>query len=430
MKIALVRPSTISGEAVAPASKPYTHRAYAAALLSEGVSRIAYPLRSGDTDATRRACVLLGAGIEDEGDLVSVRGGVFRTPDDVIDVGNSGTTLRFFTAISAHAPGGYAILTGDDSIRRRPMEPLLKALRMLGVECWSSKLDGTAPIVVRCGGIEGGEARIAGGISSQFISALIYASTRSRRGARIVVEGEPVSRPYIDASLEVLRRFGFRVEREGYSLFEVEGGQGGRPCEFRVPGDFGSASFLMEGACLTGGEVVVRGLSPDLPQADSAIIGILESLGCGVEVSGDFVRVRGAERIHGGEYDLRDSPDLLPVVACIAARSREETVIRGVGHARFKESDRVMVMAGELRKLGVEAEPLPDGLRVRGRERIEGGCVLDPHGDHRVFMALTMLAASTERGCAVRDPEVSAISYPQFLDHARSLGLRVEVVEA
>lgn len=428
-RIILVRPSMLMGEVKAPPSKPYTHRAYAAALLSDGTSRIINPLKSRDTDATRRAVTLLGAEIEEHEDQVSVKGGTFRTPDNIIDVENSGTTLRLFTAISAHAPAGYTILTGDDSIRRRPMEPLLRALRMLSVECWSSKLDGTAPIIVRGGGIEGGEARIMGEVSSQFISALIYASTRSRRGARIMVEGEPVSRPYIDASLEVLARFGFRVEREGYRLFEVEGEQRGRPCEFKVPGDFGSAAFLMAGACLTGGSIIVRNLSLDLPQADSAITAFLRELGCRVEISEDAVRVDGGGRICGGEFDLRDSPDLLPVMACMGAKCSEEVVLKGVTHARFKESDRITVMARELAKLGVDVEPLPDGLRIRGKNRIEGGCILDPHGDHRIFMALAMLAASTEKGCAIRDPEVAEVSYPQFLEHARGLGLNAEVME-
>ena len=423
-----VYPSRLFGEVEAPPSKSYTHRAYAAALLADGESILINPLRSRDTEATKNACTLLGAGVREEGRRVLVRGGAFKTPDDVIDVGNSGTTLRFFTAISALAPKGYAILTGDESIRRRPMKPLLEALRSLGVWCRSSRLDGRAPIIVRCGGVDGGEARITGGISSQFISALLYASVRSRRGARIIVDGEPVSRPYIDASLEVLRRFGFRVRREGYALFEVEGCQVGEPCEFRIPGDFGSAAFLLAGGQLTGGEVIVKSLDRSLPQADSAIIEVLRGISCDVEVSGDRVRVRGSGGGCGGEYDLRDSPDLLPVLAVLASRSRGETVIRGVGHARFKESDRIMCVASELRKLGIEVEVLEDGLRIRGRGRIEGGCLLNPHGDHRLFMAFTILAASTERGCLVDGAETAAISYPQFLDHVRRLGLRFEEV--
>jgi len=425
----LVRPSVVSGEIEAPPSKPYTHRAYAAALLSEGVSRLIRPLKSRDTEATRRACILLGGRVSDGGNGVLVVGGKLKIPEDVIDVENSGTTLRLFTAISALAPGGYAILTGDDSLRKRPMKPLLESLKDLGVECWSSRLNGTAPIIVRGGGMRGGETKITGEVSSQFISALLYASTKSDHGARIMVEGELVSKPYVDASREVLRRFGFTVKNEGYELFEVEGCQDGVPCEFKVPGDFSSAAFFMAGAHLTGGGVKVRGLSLDLPQADSAIIEILKKMGSSVRTAQDSVKVDSSGRRGGGEYCLRDSPDLLPIVAVMAAKSREETIIKGVKHAKLKESDRISAVASELKKLGITVEVLQDGLKIKGMEKLKGGCVLSPHGDHRMFMALVILAAATKEGCIVEDPEVTKISYPEFLEHAKRLGLRIEVLE-
>ena len=401
-----------------------------AALLSDGVSRVSNPLRARDIDATLRACRMLGATIVKSGEDVEVFGGGLRLPEDVIDVGNSGTTLRFFTAISALAPEGFVILTGDESIRRRPMQPLLDALRLLGVECWSSRLNGCAPLIVRGGGLRGGEASIEGGVSSQFISALLLASVRSRDGVSLRVEGDPVSKPYIDATIEVLRRFGFRVEREGYELFRVEGGQRGEAACFKVPGDFGSASFLMAGAHLTEGEVKVNGLDLELPQADAAILDVLKAFGSEVEVGAGGVRVVGAGGGGGGELDLRDSPDLMPVAAVMAAKSPEETLIKGVGHARFKESDRISTTALELRKLGVEADVLPDGLRIRGRRALEGGATLESHGDHRLFMALTVLAASTKRGCKVRGAEWAEISYPDFLNDLRSLGARLELMNA
>jgi len=424
----LVKPSMISGEVEAPPSKVYTHRALAAALLAEGESIIENPLNSRDTAATRRACRLLGAGLREAVGRVEVEGGHLEAPDDVIDVENSGTTLRLFTAISSLIPSGYAVLTGDESIRRRPMQPLLSSLRMLGVNCWSSRLNGCAPIIVEGGGMRGGEARIRGDVSSQFISALLYASTKSRRGARIEVEAGAVSRPYIDATVAVLERFGFRIERSGYRIFEVEGEQAGRPCIFKVPGDMSSAAFLMAGAHLTMGELIIRGVDLSLPQADAEIIEILRGLGSLVQISAGLVRVVGAGG-GGGEFNLADAPDLLPIVAAIAAKSPSETVIRGVEHARFKESDRIRSMRVELSKLGVRVEELPDGLRIIGRERLEGGCALESHGDHRIFMALAILAASTERGCVVEGADLIDVSYPGFLDDARALGLRFEILE-
>ena len=424
----LIRPSVIEGEVWAPPSKSYTHRAFAASLLAEGASYIERPLNSKDTMATLRACEMLGAGVIEEEAAVEITGGEFKLPEDVIQVENSGTTLRFFTAISSLAPPGWVVLTGDKSIRRRPMQPLLDALKRLGVESWSARGDGCAPIIVKSGGLKGGATRIRGDISSQFISAIIFASVRAEEDVVLWVEGRPVSKPYIDASIEVLNRFGFKVRRRGYTLFEIEGNQVGKPTRFRVPGDFGSASFILAAAHLTEGAVIVRELDPDFPQADKKILEVLRRFGSRVRVMRNGVKLLGGGEGGGGEFTLTDSPDLLPVVAVLAAKSREETLIRGAEHARLKESDRIETTATELRKLGVKVEVLKDGLRIIGKERLEGGVELDSHQDHRLFMALAALAASTERGCIINGAEWAAISYPQFLRHMKSLGAVVEEV--
>ncbi|MFB0543243.1 MAG: 3-phosphoshikimate 1-carboxyvinyltransferase, partial [Candidatus Bathyarchaeia archaeon] len=175
-----ISPSQVSGRVSAPPSKSYTHRAVILASLSEGECDIINPLNSRDTLASFNACKALGVEIEAQERLWRVSGtGRIHTPEDVINVENSGTTLRIITAVSALAPGGYTVLTGDGSTRRRPMQPLLDALHGLGVECWSTRVDGTAPIVVRGGGIEGGETWIRGDISSQFISALLISTPKA-----------------------------------------------------------------------------------------------------------------------------------------------------------------------------------------------------------------------------------------------------------
>lgn len=421
-----VGPSTLEGEVRAPPSKSYTHRAFAAALLAEGEGIVERPLISSDTLATTRACRMLGAKVSEDEAGARVSGSGFILPDDVIDAENSGTTLRFFTAISSLAPPGHVILTGDASLRKRPMQPLLDALKHLGVECWSARGNGCAPVIVRAGGMRGGAARVKGGVSSQFISALLLASVKAQEQAVIWVEGQVVSKPYIDATLEVLDRYGFRVVRKGYTLFEVEPEQTGKPAHFKVPGDFGSASFILAGAHLTGGWAKVNDLDPTLPQADMRILEILREFGSNVRMEVDAVSVYGVGGGGGGVFTLTDSPDLVPIVASLAAKSGEETVIKGVEHARFKESDRLTVTAHELSKLGVQVQVTRDGLRIRGSERLRGGVQLDAHGDHRLFMALAVLAASTKKGCVIEGAEWAAVSYPQFLRHLKALGVTVK----
>lgn len=421
-----VGPATLTGRVTAPPSKSYTHRAYALALLTDGESFVEDPLNSGDTRMTLNACRMFGAEIREGEGGVSITGGSLRLPENVVDAGNSGTTLRIFTAVSSLPPPGYVVLTGDESLRRRPMQPLLDALRSLGVDCWSTRGNGCAPIIVRSGGLKGGETVIRGDVSSQFISAILIASVRAEDETMVRVDGRPVSRKYVDATIEVMRRYGYRVEREGYSYFAVEPRQVGRPVRFRVPGDFSSASFILAGACITGGRVQVENLDTELPQADSAILDILRDFGCSVHVRGSSVMVECAAVSTGDrEYDLTDSPDLLPVVAVLASRSRGETVIRGVKHARYKESDRITMTAMELGKLGVQVEVFEDGMRVKGRGDLEGGVVLDSHRDHRLFMAFTVLAASTRRGCVVDGLEWAEISYPSFRKDMETLGLRL-----
>ncbi len=425
-----VAPSILSGEIVAPPSKSYTHRVYAVSLLIEDKSTIINPLRSGDTYATLRACRQFGGELTEEGEnYIVLSGGELDLPDNVIDAENSGTTLRLFTALASLPPPGYIILTGDDSLRKRPMQPLLDALRMLGVECWSSRSNGCAPIIVKSGGLKGGETIIRGDVSSQFISALLIASTKAQNPVRIRVEGESVSKKYIDATMEVLRRFGFKVHRDGYSLFEVDPNQTGRAISFKIPGDFSSASFILAGAYLTGGRITVWNLDPNLPQADSAILNILKDFDVKVNVQGDKVTAEGSGPIDGDRvFDLKDSPDLVPVVAVMAAKTLGETVIKGVKHARFKESDRISSTALELMKLGVQVEVFEDGMKIKGVRNLEGGVELDTHNDHRLFMAFTILAASTLKGCIINGLKWVKISYPNFIEDLQKISASIKEI--
>jgi len=304
------------------------------------------------------------------------------------------------------------------------MGPLLEALMPLGVEAWSSRGNGCAPIVVRGGGVKGGETRVIGWQSSQYISAILMAGLGAERPVILSVEGEPVSRPYIDATIKTIQLFGGDVAREGYTWFEVRP-KPLRGVVFRVPGDFGSDSFLVAAAYVTGGEVVLRGLDTALPQADAAILELAEAMGADIKREGEAVRVRGTGVRRGVEASLRDSPDLLPVVAVMAAATPERSVIRDVAHARLKESDRIRNISAELGRLGVKVKQLPDGLEVVGPDRLEGGVAVESHDDHRLFMAFTVLGLSCSRGLRVAGVESADVSYPTFLGDLSRLGAYV-----
>ncbi len=416
----------VFGDVYAPPSKSYTHRAVFVASLAEGTSVVGSPLISRDTSATIGAVRRFGASVEQRESSLLVEGvGRPKVPDDVIDAMNSGTTLRIATAVASLASGGYTVLTGDESLRRRPMGPLLEALNQLGVEAWSTRGNGCAPVVVKGKGNLTGSCSIRGDVSSQFVSGLVIAGSASEGGLEVRLTGEVVSRPYIEATCEVVRRFGGRASFEG-SEVRVEGG-GLEPREFRVPGDFGLASFLMAVPVLMGGSLRVWNLDRSLPQADAMILEVLGEMGARFKAGRDHVEVYGSE-LRGVRVNLRDAPDLLPVIAVLACFAEGETVITGVGHARYKESDRISVLARELSRAGASVEELEDGLVVRGSALREA--VLDPEGDHRLFMAFAVLSLASQGRIATLGLESLDVSYPNFLLDLSSIGCEVEVLDA
>ena len=414
-----VRPSKAQGSVRAPPSKSYSHRALAVSLLCEGPSRVRNISRARDVIATLNAIRSFGAKISDEFTEIKIeppqRPSV---PDDVIYCGGSGTTIRFFVPISTLTEGGYTVLTGNDSLRRRPMGPIIDAINKLGGWAISSRMNGLPPLIVRGGGLKGGEVEIDGSISSQFFSGLMIASTRFESGLKMRPIGELVSRPYLEMTEEVLRRSGSRVELDEEIIVEPVPP---KSLEFEVPGDYGLAAFHMLAASVTGGRVIVEGLDNTVPQADYTVIDVLKSFGVEVREVGSSVIVEGKPR-YGARLNLKDSPDIFPIACVLASFVSEVSEIRGVAHARVKESDRVASMSSELEKVGVEVRELYDGLIIRGGNP-KGGVKLDSHGDHRIFMALLALAAATREGCIIEGEESVADSYPGFLEDSIKLGI-------
>ncbi|MGV8174847.1 MAG: 3-phosphoshikimate 1-carboxyvinyltransferase [Methanothrix sp.] len=417
--IARVQRSLLSGEVYAPPSKSYTHRAILITSLGPG-GIIKRPLISADTRATISASQAFGAEIEFDKEI-RVRGVSDRpeTPEDVINVQNSGTTLRFCSAVAALTEG--AVLTGDASIRTRPNGPLLSSLSDLGAQAFSIRNNGKAPLVVR-GRMRGGTARLNGGVSSQFLSALLIAAPLLKEDTRIEIEGELKSRPYAEITLDMLADAGIRIEA-GAQEFLVPGGQSFGLNGYTIPGDFSSASYPMAAAAVTGSEVTVKGVLPSR-QGDSAIIDILSRMGAKVSwdrEKGDL-RVKGGD-LQGVEVDASRTPDLVPTIAVLGSLAQGKTTVFNAEHVRHKETDRLHAMAVELSKMGADIKERPDGLEIVGG-RLHGARVHGYH-DHRIVMALAvagMVAGDTEIDTA----ESVDVSYPGFFQQMKSLGAEIE----
>lgn len=399
-----------------PGSKSYTHRALLMAALSGGVCRITDPLISRDIMATVNALRSMGSEISIGDGAVTVRTEVLHAPDRPIDVGNSGTTLRFITAVSSLFDSEVSI-TGDGSILRRPMGPLLDALSSSGAVCTSD--NGNPPITVR-GRLIGGRITVERSMSSQFVSSLMIVSPLIGRPVEIHMVGKETSDPYIDMTQWMMGEFGVNVEREG-DAFKVLP-QRYLPRDMAIPSDFSSAAYPLVAGALSG-EVSVRGLDIQCPQGDAGIIGILESAGCSMKRSGDTVTCRNEGRPRSMDIDLSGVPDLFPTVAVLLSVADGRSRLYNVPQLRYKESDRISSTVGMLSSLGADIEGTEDGCIIEGVERLKGGKV-DHRGDHRIMMAAAVASFVSEGAVSMEDDGCYSVSYPGFLDDMRSIGLR------
>lgn len=418
-------------EIEAPPSKSITHRAFALAMLAKGASRIINPLIAEDTLATINACEAFGAEIEGKKEkhdrdkkvfTVHGTGGELKKPEREIDVKNSGTTLRLFSAIAALDE--EALLTGDESIRQRPMQALINALNSLGAEARSLNKNGKAPVLVK-GKLKGGRASISGAISSQFISALLIASTYAEKTTEITIKDELVSKPYVDITLRAMHDFGVKAENQDYKRFIIEPGKY-KARDYVIEGDYSSASFFLALAAIKRINLKIKNLRKDSLQGDKRIIDILEKMGAKIERTKDYVLVKGEEikELESTEISLKDNPDLLPVIAMLACFANGETVIKEAAHARFKESDRIKSCTEELAKLGAEIKELKDGVEINGKKELKGATV-NSHGDHRIAMALAIAATEAEGRSEIINAESVKISFPEFFENLKRLGARI-----
>lgn len=406
------------GKVSPPPSKSHTHRAIIMSALSEGRCEVSSPLISFDTRATMDAVRAMGAVVTEREGSVTVECESIHAPDRTIDVMNSGTTMRLMTGISSLF-SEKVVLTGDSSIQKRPMGPLLDSLSAAGVECSSN--GGKPPVEVR-GPITGSELVIDGGVSSQFVSSLIMSSPLTGRPTDVRITGHLVSRPYIDITTSMMGKFGVEVTEEG-NVFHAEP-QHYRPTDYRVPADFSSSAFPLVAGGIAG-RVTARGMDMSDPQGDRKIIDVLKEAGCDVEVSGDEVTCSNTGRLEGAEIDMGDIPDLFPVVAVLLSTAKGRSRLYGAPHLRFKESDRIALTENMLRTLGADIRGTEDGCVIEGVERLHGGRI-EHNGDHRMMMAAAVASLVSDGPVSMENDACWNVSYPGFPEQMRSIGMDVE----
>lgn len=394
-----------------PGSKSYTHRMLIAAALCRGTSTLKNALISEDTQFTIDALRQMGIEIEINRTDVRVYGkaGRLGSCDAPIFLGNSGTSMRLLTAVAALGKGTYT-LTGTARMQMRPIKDLLDALQQMGVRAHALNGNGCPPVEVTGGTISADRVRINCERSSQYLSALLLTAPCTPRGLDIQVTGGPVSRPYVDLTIELIKRFGIRFERESYLKFKVPGGQLYQAGIYCVEPDCSQAAYFWGAAAVTGAQIKVMGVRADSAQGDVHFVDLLEKMGCQISRESDGIAVAGCP-LRAIEADMSDMPDQVPTLAVIAAFARGISVIKNVAHLQSKESDRLTATVTELKKMGIGAACTDNRLVVRGG--LPRGSVIDTYNDHRIAMSFAIAGLSVP-GLCIRDEACVGKSFPAF----------------
>ena len=413
----------VTGEVTLPGSKSLSNRALLLSALAEGTTRLKNLLRSDDTERMLAALRQLGTGIELSADWQSgeVLGnaGIFNTPD-VPDffLGNAGTAIRPLTAVLSLIPGDFTI-DGDQYMRERPIEHLVDALLTLGAQASYPAKVGCPPILLKGGLVNGGNVSIRGDISSQYLTALLMALPLAAKDSKITIQGEQVSKPYLDITLGMLKKFGVTASHENYQIFNIPGNQAYRsPGSFLIEGDASSASYFFGAAAIGRGPVRVHGLGKHSVQGDYQFLDIIELMGATVNRGESWTDVTGGE-LQGVDVDLNHIPDAAMTIAAMALFAQGKTVIRNIYNWRVKETDRMHAMAEGLTRLGATVQTTADSITIDPPSEIRAATI-DTYGDHRVAMSFS-LAALGNAPVTINDPECTRKTFPDYFDVFQSI---------
>lgn len=398
-------------EITVPGSKSYTHRILIAAALSDGVCIVENGLSSQDTLLTMSALRQMGVRIDEKGSKFVIHGtkGGLKPCSEPVFLGNSGTSMRLLTAVASLGKGRYT-LTGIERMHQRPIQDLIDGLSGIGVDVRSVKNNGCPPVEVIGGNVTGGKTSLRCGVSSQYLSALLLISPYTEKGVEINVVQGPVSKPYIDMTIDVMERLGVSVKRDGYNRFIVQGGQVYRSGSYMVEPDCSQAGYFWAAAAVTGAGIKVMGVTKDSRQGDARFAQILQQMGCKVSWEKDGIKVVGGPLV-AVEVDMADMPDIVPTLAVVAAFAEGTTIIENVAHLKAKESDRLAAVEAELTKMGIKAECSDTGLVIKGGSPC--GADIDTYGDHRIAMSFAVAGLKTP-GVNIKDEKCVEKSFPDF----------------
>ena len=403
-----------------PGSKSLTNRALLIASLAKGMTCLTNALFSDDSRYFAGALKNLGFDVQlDEANYemrVAGLGGEIPSPKAELFIGNAGTAARFLSAFLTLGNGEY-ILDGDARMRERPIGDLVDALAPLGAMLEAKS--NCPPIKVRASGLRGGKTKIAGDISSQFLSALLMVAPYARQSIEIEVMTELNSKPYVDMTLAIMKDFGVEIERDGYSRFVSNPAFYSPLSTYAIESDASAACYFFAASAICGGTVRVENISRKSKQGDIAFLNVLQQMGCVIKECDDFIEVTGARSLHGIDVDMRDIPDTAQTLAVIAPFASSPTRIRGIASARLKETDRIHATCAELARLGVHVDEHEDGMTIYPCSNFMPA-VVQTYNDHRMAMAFSLIGLRMN-GMAIENPSCVSKTFPDYFGVLESL---------
>jgi len=403
-----------------PGSKSLTNRALLIAALANGTTRLTNALFSDDSKYFAKALQTLGFEVQlDEARhemTVTGLGGKIPAKKAELFIGNAGTAARFLSAFLTLGNGEY-VLDGEPRMRERPIGDLIDALNQLGVEMESK--NNCPPVEIFAKGLHGGNTKIAGNISSQFLSALLMVAPYAQFPVEIELTTELNSKPYVDMTISMMKDFGVEIERQSYECFTVHPVSYKPLSAFQIESDASAASYFFAVPALCGGTVKVDNISRNSIQGDIAFLDVLQQMGCAIEEVDNSIQVTSTTELMGIDVDMRDIPDTAQTLAAVAPFAASPTRIRGIASARVKETDRISATCTELKRLGVQVDEHEDGMTIYPCSTFKRSNVETYH-DHRIAMAFSLIGLRFD-GVTIENPSCVSKTFPDYFDVLKTL---------
>ncbi len=430
--LSVQKSSSLRGEVAMPRSKTHSFRALILAALAEGDSVIRSPKLSSDWHEAVKAMRMYGATIEEDGQIVRVKGvsGKLQTPDDIVNVNNSGTMLVFLAGVAAACPG-WTVLTGDESLRklRKITRNFIQPFEELGITVTSTKGDGMAPFIFK-GKVNGGVAHMDG-IGCQPVMSVLVSAALSENPLDLHVTN-PGETAYIDLLLYWFDKVGIRYENVGgtYEHYRFPGNPPPRPFDAEIPFEWSAPSYPLLAAAITpDSEISVRGMDLTDPYGDKQVIYILQQMGANMSITDDVITARSST-LKGIEIDMNQLPDQVPTVAIAACFAQGGTTIKNALTARWKECDRISAVCTELKKMGAHITEHEDGMTIHqdGSWKLHGADV-DGYYDHRMVLSFSVAGLNAEGRTRISDAQMLAKSFEAFIPNMQRAGADFTLIE-